>query len=101
MDIYINGRLVKSCVIPGVPKPATGNIILNDNGGFSGSICNLRSFTGMLSPADAQAFFGAGTTCGAAGMEQADDSLFAKIFGYSFKFSIFDNKGAEVNKYTF
>jgi len=101
MDIYINGRLVKSCVIPGVPKPATGDIILNDNGGFSGSVCNLRTFTGMLSPSDAQAFFGAGTTCGAPGMAQADDSLFAKIFGYSFRFSIFDDKGSEVNNYTF
>jgi hypothetical protein len=101
MDIYINGRLVKSCVIPGVPKPAIGDIILNDNGGFSGSICNLRTFTGMLSPSDAQAFFGAGTTCGATAMAQADDSIFAKIFGYSFKFSIFNDKGSEVNQYTF
>jgi hypothetical protein len=101
MDIYINGRLVKSCVLPGVPRPATGDIILNDNGGFSGSICNLRTFAGMLAPTDAQAFFGAGTTCGAAGMAQQDDSLFVQIFGYSFKFSIFNNKGAEVNQYTF
>lgn len=101
MDIYINGRLVKSCVIPGVPKPATGDIILNDNGGFSGSICNLRSFTGMLSPSDAQAFFAAGTTCGAASMAQAEDSALASIFGYTFRFSVLNNKGAEVNKYTF
>ncbi len=101
MDIYINGRLVKSCVIPGVPKPATGDIILNDNGGFSGSICNLRTFVGMISPGDAQAFFGAGTTCGAPGMTQSEDSAFAKIFGYSFRFSIFDDKGSEVDQYTF
>ena len=101
MDIYINGRLVKSCVIPGVPKPATGDIILNDNGGFSGSICNLRSFTGMLSPSEAQSFFAAGTTCGAASMAQADDSTFASIFGYAFRLSVLNNKGAEVNRYTF
>lgn len=101
LDIYINGRLVKSCVLPGVPKPATGDIILNDNGGFSGSICNLRTFPSMINPSDAQAFFGAGTSCGAAGMAQADDSAFAKIFGYSFRFSVFNDKGAEVNNYTF
>lgn len=101
LDIYINGRLVKSCVLPGVPKPATGDVILNDNGGFSGSICNLRSYTSMLSPSDAQNFFAAGTTCGAPSMEQGDDSLFAKIFGYTFRFSVFNYKGAEVSKYTF
>jgi hypothetical protein len=101
LDIYINGRLVKSCVLPGVPRPATGDIILNDNGGFSGSVCNLRTFSGMLSPSDAQAFFSAGTTCGASSMAQQDDSLFAQIFGYSFRFSILDNKGAEVNQYSF
>lgn len=101
MDVYINGRLVKSCVIPGVPRPATGNIILNDNGGFSGSVCNLRTFGGMLTPSDAQTFFGAGTTCGAAAMASSDDSAFATIFGYTFRLSVLNNKGAEVNKYTF
>jgi hypothetical protein len=40
LDIYINGRLVKSCVLPGIPKPALGDVVLADNGGFSGSICN-------------------------------------------------------------
>lgn len=101
MDVYINGRLVKSCVIPGVPKPATGDIILNDNGGFSGSVCNLRTYGGMLTPSDAQTFFGAGTTCGAPSMASSDDSAFATIFGYTFRFSVLDRKGAEVNKYTF
>ena len=101
MDIYINGRLVKSCVLPGVPKIATGDIILNDNGGFSGSICNLRAYNGMLSPSDAQAFYGKGTTCGAASMAQAEDSPVASLFGYTFRFSVLNDKGAEVNKYTF
>jgi hypothetical protein len=101
MDIYINGRLVKSCVIPGVPRPATGDIIVNDNGGFSGSICNLRAYGNMLSPTDAQTFFAAGTSCGVAGMKQSDDSSFAKIFGYTFRFAVLDYKGSEVNEYTF
>jgi len=101
MDVYINGRLVKSCVIPGVPRPATGDIIVNDSGGFSGSICNLRAYGGMLTPSDAQAFFGSGTTCGVAGMKQSDDSNFAKIFGYTFRFAVLDYKGSEVNNYTF
>lgn len=101
LDVYINGRLVKSCVIPGVPRAAAGDIILNDNGGFSGSVCNLRTYGGMLTPSDAQAFFGSGTTCGAAAMASSDDSVFATIFGYTFRFSVLNNKGAEVNQYTF
>lgn len=101
MDIYINGRLVKSCVLPGVPRPATGDIILNDNGGFSGSICNLRNYSAMLNPSDAQTFFAKGTTCGAPSMEADDDSLFARIFGYTFRLSIFNYKGSEISKYTF
>lgn len=36
LDVYINGMLVKSCALPGVPKPATSDIQLNPDGGFSG-----------------------------------------------------------------
>jgi hypothetical protein len=34
-------------------------------------------------------------------MAQEDDTLFARIFGYTFRLSIFNYKGAEVSKYTF
>lgn len=104
LDIYINGRLVKSCVLPGVPKPATGDIILNDNGGFSGSLCNVHSYSGMLSPDDAKAFFSAGTTCSAPAPSQATppgpNDIFITLFGYTFKLSTLDKSGNEVSSYT-
>ena len=106
MDIYINGRLVKSCVLPGIPKPALGDIIINDNGGFAGSICNVNSYGSMLTPEDARKFFAAGTTCAApgettSGAKPVDrDSVFITLFGYTFRFSKLDKSGKELSSYT-
>ena len=102
LDIYINGRLVKSCVLPGVPKPAAGDIVLNNNGGFSGSICNVHSYGSMLTPDDALAFFMAGTTCSPPVASKVDkDSIFITLFGYTFRFSTLDKMGKELSGYTF
>lgn len=105
MDIYINGRLVKSCVLPGVPKPAVGDVILNDSGGFAGSICNVNYYGSMLSPDDARKFYAAGTTCAApgdqAGKPVDGDSIFITLFGYTFRFSKLDKSGKELSSYTF
>ena len=102
LDIYINGRLVKSCVLPGVPKPATGDIIINNNGGFSGSICNVHSYASMLKPEDAQSFFAAGTSCAPPVAAAVDkDSIFVTLFGYTFRFTTLDKMGKEISSYTF
>jgi len=104
LDIYINGRLVKSCVLPGVPKPAVGDIILNDGGGFSGSLCNVHSYSGMLTPADAKAFFAAGTNCAAPApttpSAPGKDNTLITIFGYTFRFATIDKGGKELSSYT-
>jgi hypothetical protein len=105
LDIYINGRLVKSCVLPGVPKPAVGDIILNDNGGFSGSICNLHWYNSMLSPTETKSFHTKGTQCAPpadAGLTKVDeDSIFITLFGYTFRFSKIGKDGKELSSYTF
>lgn len=104
LEIYINGRLVKSCVLPGVPKPIVGDIILGDNGGFSGSLCTLKSYGSMLGPEDAQAFFAAGTNCQAPtptkGVPIDKNSAFITLFGYTFRFSTLDKAGKELSSYT-
>jgi len=105
MDVYINGRLVKSAVLPGVPKPAVGDIVLNDAGGFSGSICNVHSYGKMLSPADAKAFFASGTACQAppptTGTKAPSSSDgFITLFGYTFRFATIDKTGKELSSYT-
>lgn len=106
LDVYINGRLVKSCVLPGIPKPALGDVILNDNGGFAGSICNVNGYTSMLSPEDAKSFHAKGTTCAppaeAGKTAPVDkDSIFITLFGYTFRFSTLNKQGKELNSFTF
>lgn len=105
LDIYIDGRLVKSCVLPGVPRPADGDLILNEGGGFSGSLCNIKSYGEMLSPTDATTFHAAGTRCEEPGPVKAketppEDSFFIRLFGYTLKFARLNKKGEELSSYT-
>ena len=104
LDIYINGRLVKSCVLPGIPKPALGDVILNDNGGFAGSICNVNGYSEMLNPDDTKSFHAKGTTCAPpaeAGKVDVDkDSILITLFGYTFRFSTLSKEGKELSSYT-
>jgi hypothetical protein len=41
LDIYVNGTIVKSHQLHGVPKQNYGNVYIGPNGGFSGYISNL------------------------------------------------------------
>jgi hypothetical protein len=105
LDIYINGRLVKSCVLPGIPKPALGDVILADNGGFAGSICNVNGYGTMLQPDDAKTFHAKGTSCAppsvSGKVEVDDNSLLVRLFGYTFRFARLSKDGKELNSYTF
>jgi hypothetical protein len=86
LDVYINGKLVKSCVLPGVPRPAAGDILVGDEKGFSGSVCNVHSYPKMLGPTDAAAFFALGTNCSSFAQPSSDSSADKgfSIFGYTF-----------------
>ena len=103
LDVYINGFLVKSAVLPGIPKPAVGDIQIGVDGGFSGSLCNLHSYPNMLAPSDAFAFHAAGTTCGYSAPDGTDTgSSSFTIFGYTFTFGIKDKaSGKSIVNYTF
>jgi hypothetical protein len=99
IDVYINGKLVRSAVLPGVARPAVGDITIGANGGFSGSVCTLKTIGNMLSPADAAAFYAAGTPCssfvqGSSGGTDSASSL--NIFGYKINFGITDSSGKSV-----
>ncbi len=105
LDVYINGKLVKSCVLPGVPRPAAGDITVGGDGGFSGSVCNVHSYPKMLSPADASAFFARGTNCASfaqpASSTTANKGTEIKLFGYTYTFGVRDSSGKEVSNYSF
>jgi hypothetical protein len=90
LDVYLNGKLVKSCQLSGIPKPAMGDIILNENGGFAGWMCSFNSYSKLLQPVDTQLFYSSGSPCKIPG----DGS-------YSTKFGFFNTEGKQVSKYVF
>lgn len=96
MDIYIDGKLVKSCFLSGVPKPAVGDIQLTPDGGFSGRMCNFYHYPKMLIPSDAMSFWQAGTTC-----KNQTTTGKSSATGYSVKFGVYDSLGKEIQEYAF
>jgi hypothetical protein len=96
MDIYIDGKLVKSCFLSGVPKPAVGDIQLTPDGGFSGRMCNFYHYPKMLTPSDALSFWSAGTSC-----KNQTTTGGSSATGYSVKFGVYDAIGKQVQEYAF
>jgi hypothetical protein len=90
LDVYLNGQLVKSCLLTGVPKPAVGDILLNKDGGFSGWMCSFYSYAKALTPSDASIFFSSGVPCSIPG-----DAAPTVSFG------IFNSEGERVSKTVF
>lgn len=100
VDIYLDGKLVKSCVLPGVPRPVAGDIEIGADGGFSGTVCDVYSYAKMLSPDDAAAFHAADTACRNL-TQKGSEELTGTFFGYTAKFGLFDTKGKRVKEYVF
>lgn len=50
VDIYIDGKLERSCVLRGVPKLNSQPVYVAQNGGFFGKLSNLEYYTTALSP---------------------------------------------------
>ena len=96
LDIYLDGKLVKSCFLSGVPKPAVGDIQLTPDGGFSGRICNFYHYPRMLTPSDALTFWSAGTSC-----KNQTTTGKSSATGYSVKFGVYDTLGKEIQEYSF
>jgi len=99
LDIYINGMLVKSCFLSGVPKPAVGDIKITPDGGFSGTVCGLATVNRMLNPSDALAFYSASNSCVTTTPATASSTV--DTTGYAVKFGIYDAVGRQVREYTF
>lgn len=54
LDLYLDGKLVRTCVLDGVAKIATGSsIYLTPSGGFSGATSQFRYFDHPLNPRQA------------------------------------------------
>ena len=54
MDIYLDGKLVRTCVLPGVPRVDNSlGITVSDNGGFSGWTTNFKYWADASNPQQA------------------------------------------------
>ena len=54
MDVYIDGKLVRTCVLPGVAKVNTNtDVTITPLGGFSGYTANFQFFPNATNPQEA------------------------------------------------
>ena len=53
-DIYLDGKLIRTCVLPGVPKiDPNADINITPDGGFSGWTSNVKYWANSLNPQEA------------------------------------------------
>lgn len=72
LDVYLDGRLVRTCVLPGVAKAAgTAGIVVTPNGGFSGYTSKFEYLPYAVNPQEAYAIYTEGNGSG---------SIFGGIF---------------------
>jgi hypothetical protein len=96
VDLYLNGTLLRSCLLPGVPMTPTGSVNVMSDGGFSGNVIDLFHYSRSLTPADASAFYAAGTS----GTSYTPNSLPSRsFFGYSVNFNVTDSNGRLVKQF--
>jgi hypothetical protein len=82
LDVYLDGKLVKTCMLPGVPK--VGNtlpIIITPMGGFSGWTANYQYWNDSTNPQDAWNVYSAG---------YGESMLNSIMNKYSIKISVMD-----------
>lgn len=88
LDLYLDGKLVRTCVLPGVPKMnPSSNILLCPSGGFSGYVSNFRYISNAVNPTEAYNIYKSGFGEG--------DSLFSK---YRVKVGFLENN-KEINSF--
>jgi len=58
LDLYMDGKLVRTCVLPGVPLAAPGrDLSVTPDGGFYGFISNLQYISRAINPREAWAIY--------------------------------------------
>ncbi len=63
LDIYVDGKLSRSCLLPGVPKvDKTKNILITPGGGFSGNTAGFQYFDTESEPQKAYEIYRSGWT---------------------------------------
>lgn len=93
LDIYLDGKLVNTCVLPGTANVnANNNVYITPNGGFSGWTSKFEYYPNSTDPQTAWNIYSNGYS----------NSIIDSIFGSSLKvkFSTVDSSGVETGSYT-
>ena len=63
LDVYIDGKLSRSCLLPGLPRvDSSKNLLLTPSGGFSGKTAGLQYFSRESEPQKAYEIYRSGWT---------------------------------------
>lgn len=60
VDIYINGRLERSCALRGIPRLNAAPVIVGEGGGFNGQIAKMRYFNSAITPSQVSEIYSEG-----------------------------------------
>jgi hypothetical protein len=87
MDLYLDGKLVKTCVLPGVPKiESSASVYITPNGGFSGWTSSFKYWGESTNPQKAWDIY----------KEGYGGNILGNLFGeYSIKISIMEGDTEE------
>ena len=61
LDVYINGKLKRSCIYKQVPKYNNDDLHITDNGGFKGDLSEFKYFNKALSPSEIYSIYSSGS----------------------------------------
>jgi len=82
LDVYLDGKLVRTCILPGVPKiDSTASIYVTPDGGFSGWTSKFEYYPNSTDPQTAWNIYKAGYGGG---------SIFGNYGDYTIKISVME-----------
>lgn len=60
LDVYLNGKISRSCTLNNIPIINNGNIYINQEQGFKGSLTGLRYYNYAISPSSVSSLYSKG-----------------------------------------
>ena len=82
MDLYLDGKLVRTCLLPGVPQISNTDVQITPSGGFNGWTSKFQYFPSSLNPQDAWNIY----------IQGYGGNMFSNLIkSYQVQFSILEN----------
>ena len=86
LDVYVDGKLSRSCLLPGVPRLSRSeDIVITPDGGFSGNTAGFQFWDEESTPERAYNIYSSGYT------GKYMDNVFFGLNSYGAKFSVLEN----------